>query len=69
MSAAVWNEPQDPESRRRQARRGAGPAGEPGRNGSVLMMCAPRPLAEPRAARPPRSVTRAAEPRPAETTA
>jgi hypothetical protein len=62
MSAAVWNEPQDPEHRCRDVRRSAGAPRDADWNANVLMICAPR--------RAPESEARyAAQPRPAETTA
>jgi hypothetical protein len=71
MSAAVWNEPQDPELRCRDVRRTAGASRDTEWNTSVLIICAPRQRADARVPRPPRTsaVARAAEPRPAETTA
>jgi hypothetical protein len=65
MSAAVWNEPQDPESRYRRYRevhRAAGASWSNDWNTSALMICAPRRAAEPEG-------RYAAGPRPAETTA
>ena len=72
MSAAVWNEPQDPELRCRDVRRTAGASWDTDWNTtSVLTIRAPRTSAEARVPRPARARTvgRAAEPRPAETTA
>ena len=62
MSAAVWNEPQDPDHRCRDVRRPAGVSWDADWNGNVLMICAPRRASEP-------EVRYAVEPRPAETTA
>jgi hypothetical protein len=62
MSAAVWNEPQDPDFRCREVHRGAGAFWDNDWNTSVLMICAPHRAAEPEA-------RYAVEPRPAETTA
>jgi hypothetical protein len=62
MSAAVWNEPQDPDLRRLEARRSIGPSWNNDWNTSALMICAPRRPADP-------ETRYAAEPRPAETTA
>ena len=70
MSAAVWNEPYDPEHRCRDVRRSAGATWDTDGNTRVLMVCAPRTPAETRVPRSPRAAARrAAEPRPAETTA
>jgi len=62
MSAAVWNEPQDPDYRCRDVHRPAGASWDANRNPNVLMICAPRRASEP-------EVRYAVEPRPAETTA
>ena len=62
MSAAVWNEPQDPEFRCREVHRAAGASWNNDWNTSALMICAPRRPAEPEG-------RYAAEPRPAGTTA
>ena len=65
MSAAVWNEPRDPELRRRGPCRPADASRDNDRNTSVLMTVFPGPR------RPVESETPryAVEPRPAETTA
>jgi hypothetical protein len=46
MSAAVWNEPQDPELRCRDPRRPTGASWETDWNTSVLILCAPRRSSE-----------------------
>ena len=64
MSAAVWNEPLDPELRCRDPRRPSGAPWDADRNTSVLMViCGPRRPAEQEAP------GYAVGPRPAETTA
>ena len=62
MSAAVWNEPQDPDHRCRDVRRPAGASWDADWKANVLMICAPRRASES-------EVRYAVEPRPAETTA